>query len=295
MDRSKQDLFAKGLALLQIIWFVAQCIARIAYNLAITEMELTTVALAVLNLGMYFLWWQKPFDIRCPIMVYVKDHKATLLAAGENKAPFPPGSESKSMLLTIFRSIALTVREDIHDNGWLCTLFDVLFNWPLIEPFLELTDTPRGGWHTAAIKLGAKRVSIFYNNYHSGLPEKDYLPTALTTIAGLIFGGTHIAGWYFVFPSPTEQILWRTASIGVTGVPFIICIGRLIVRGYILRRGDANLNGIKRAFEILEYICIILYLVFRLFLFVEGGISLRALPPTADESIKWIENIPHIR
>ena len=70
-DRSKADGFSKTIALGQTLWFVAQCLARRAQHLDLTLIELLTLSLAVLNGLMYFLWWNKPLDIRCPIHVYL--------------------------------------------------------------------------------------------------------------------------------------------------------------------------------------------------------------------------------
>ena len=72
-DRSKADGFSKTIALGQTLWFVAQCLARGAQHLDLTLVELLTLSLAVLNGLMYFLWWNKPLDVRCPIRVYLLD------------------------------------------------------------------------------------------------------------------------------------------------------------------------------------------------------------------------------
>ncbi|KAF9539471.1 hypothetical protein CPC08DRAFT_824553 [Agrocybe pediades] len=69
-DQSKTDGFAKGLALLQMFWFITQCIARFFYkNLVLTQLELATAGLALLSLVMYSLWWNKPFNARVPITI----------------------------------------------------------------------------------------------------------------------------------------------------------------------------------------------------------------------------------
>jgi hypothetical protein len=74
-DRSKADGFSKMIALGQTLWFVAQCIGRGAQHLDLTLVELLTLSLAVLNGVMYFLWWHKPLDVRCPVRVYcIGDH-----------------------------------------------------------------------------------------------------------------------------------------------------------------------------------------------------------------------------
>jgi hypothetical protein len=70
-DRSKGDGLSKALAIGQTSWFVIQCIARHAAGLVLTQLELLTAALAVLNGVMYFLWWDKPLDVRCSEPVYL--------------------------------------------------------------------------------------------------------------------------------------------------------------------------------------------------------------------------------
>ena len=72
-DRSKGDGFSKMIALGQTLWFVAQCLARSAQHLDLTLVELVTLSLAVLNGAMYFLWWHKSLDVRCPVRVYLLD------------------------------------------------------------------------------------------------------------------------------------------------------------------------------------------------------------------------------
>ena len=48
-DRSKADSLAKGIAVLQTTWFIAQCISRKVQGLITTEVELITLAFAALN------------------------------------------------------------------------------------------------------------------------------------------------------------------------------------------------------------------------------------------------------
>ncbi|KAJ7136298.1 hypothetical protein C8R43DRAFT_612612 [Mycena crocata] len=69
MDRSKGDAFSKGVALLQCVWFIAQWIARISQKLPLTELEVATVAFAVVNSLTWLLWWEKPLDVQCTIPI----------------------------------------------------------------------------------------------------------------------------------------------------------------------------------------------------------------------------------
>lgn len=69
-DRSKGDSLSKALIVGQTAWFVAQCLFRWIAGLAITEMELVTLAFAALNGIIYFLWWNKPLDVRYAVQVF---------------------------------------------------------------------------------------------------------------------------------------------------------------------------------------------------------------------------------
>ncbi|KAJ7130531.1 hypothetical protein C8R44DRAFT_906130, partial [Mycena epipterygia] len=49
-DKSKGDALSKGVALLQGLWFVTQCIARVSQRLPVTQLEVATLAFAVVNI-----------------------------------------------------------------------------------------------------------------------------------------------------------------------------------------------------------------------------------------------------
>ncbi|KAJ6582319.1 hypothetical protein B0H19DRAFT_929804 [Mycena capillaripes] len=69
MDKSKGDALSKGVALAQGLWFTTQCIARVQQHLAVTELEVATLAFAVVNIFIWLLWWDKPLDVQRQIVV----------------------------------------------------------------------------------------------------------------------------------------------------------------------------------------------------------------------------------
>ncbi|EAW12093.1 uncharacterized protein ACLA_008530 [Aspergillus clavatus NRRL 1] len=75
-DRSKSDSFTKFFALLQCAWLVIQSIARACAGLPITELELTTLAFIFCALIMYWFWWDKPFDVQTPTILFCPPEKA---------------------------------------------------------------------------------------------------------------------------------------------------------------------------------------------------------------------------
>ncbi|PPQ68549.1 hypothetical protein CVT26_003358 [Gymnopilus dilepis] len=75
-DKSKGDYLSKGVVLLQTSWFIAQCIARGKFGLALTELEIVTLAFAAITMLLYSLWWYKPLDIKIPFPVRLKEPAA---------------------------------------------------------------------------------------------------------------------------------------------------------------------------------------------------------------------------
>lgn len=69
IDKSKGDSLSKALAVGQTGWFIAQRVSRLAASLTISQMEVITVALAALNGVIYFLWWNKPLNVRYPVRI----------------------------------------------------------------------------------------------------------------------------------------------------------------------------------------------------------------------------------
>ena len=70
-DRSKGDGLSKLIFILQSSWFIMQCIARYIQGLDLTQLELTTLAMASLNAITIFLWWKKPLGAQAIVHVYL--------------------------------------------------------------------------------------------------------------------------------------------------------------------------------------------------------------------------------
>jgi hypothetical protein len=47
-DKSKGDALSKGVALIQGLWFMAQCLARVHQHIPVTELEVATLAFSSL-------------------------------------------------------------------------------------------------------------------------------------------------------------------------------------------------------------------------------------------------------
>jgi hypothetical protein len=112
-------------------------------------------------------------------------------------------------------------------------------------------------------------------------------------VAAMVFGVLHLTAWNFIFPTKTEKILWRVASLFCTA-PLFWTPGGLIIMTWVdaLRMSQAASRW-DVLYDIFFFLLTILYIFARLFLMVEIFRTLCFLPPDAYIST-WATNIPHI-
>ncbi|KAG2072142.1 hypothetical protein BDR04DRAFT_1127785 [Suillus decipiens] len=70
-DKGKDNAISKGLIILQVAWFILQLITRAIYHLEITQLEVGTLAFAVLNFLTYAVRWNKPLNVQYPHPAFV--------------------------------------------------------------------------------------------------------------------------------------------------------------------------------------------------------------------------------
>ncbi|KAK4205110.1 hypothetical protein QBC40DRAFT_65911 [Triangularia verruculosa] len=68
-NQEKADTFKKLLVLIQVSWLFIEAIARKAYGLPLSLLELHTVVHVVCAIIMYLLWLKKPLDLRAPYLI----------------------------------------------------------------------------------------------------------------------------------------------------------------------------------------------------------------------------------
>jgi hypothetical protein len=97
------------------------------------------------------------------------------------------------------------------------------------------------------------------------------------------FTACHLIGWNFSFPTWSEQLLWRVASVLCAAIPIFI---------YFLARFTGEEEG-----ELVENVLLLstgAYVLIRTYLFVEVFVSLRAVPADVYRTANWAAYIPHI-
>ncbi|KAF4769277.1 hypothetical protein HAV15_008549 [Penicillium sp. str.  len=68
-DKSKQDTIAKLITCVKVAYLILQCIGRAVLGLAVTTIELSTVAIVGCTLMTSICWLHKPLDVYYPVQI----------------------------------------------------------------------------------------------------------------------------------------------------------------------------------------------------------------------------------
>jgi len=322
-DRSKGDYLSKTIVLFQTIWFVGQCIARGAYGLTLTELEVVTVAFASLTGVTYYLWWDKPLDVCCSIPVH-RLYSCLRKIAGdiekEETGPqiipsptiaaeeIPEKDENVVVNPNPFSTTSIRVdtstpdpaptqmqrfrafrRGACEEYGTLFGLVFVFVGFPLIRFFAAL------GGMMACETLGKKRLRVptLYSSHNDDDPNNGS-STVLVMCVAIVFGAIHCIPWAFHFVTLQERWVWRISAILVSGAPISLATA-IFLDEKIFHRNEAT--GMKLCSNFITFIMIItifLYIIARIILLVLPFVALRAPPPGAYVQLNWVSFLPHI-
>ncbi len=138
---------------------------------------------------------------------------------------------------------------------------------------------------TSTIRPGASHVPSFY----APITKSDVF-----ALFGVIFGGLHCIGWYFKYPTHSEQTLWRATSLAITVIPLIIAS----IDFLLATRDIGSCQKFeRRALLILDLIMTILlfaYVPARLSLIAQALALLRNQPSSALVAVDWTKYVPHL-
>ncbi|KAI9508227.1 hypothetical protein F5148DRAFT_1284313 [Russula earlei] len=280
-DRSKGDFISKSLVILQSGWFVTQIIARALQDLPITELELVTVAFATLNFVMYLLWWDKPLNVQRGVRVYKKRETEEVIDDGDVESTNSVGF-FVALRDALYELPAAILRGPQLGTGFVGDpwIYRVLV-WPVGIPFLIV-----GGYD---MYEDLKRVDTFYPQHWVSGTRKRILAGCIVAAVAVTFGGIHCSGWSFAFPSNTERVLWRVASVSIVAIPIPYTL--LVV---LLLAQPGIKDSLPGMLGILHMILIFAYMLGRLALLVLPFLCLRSLPPAAYHVVHWATFIPHV-
>ncbi|KAG2136379.1 uncharacterized protein EDB93DRAFT_788549 [Suillus bovinus] len=252
--RSKGDALSKGIAILQLGWFVLQLVARYIQQLPVTLLEIDTLAIVSLACIASCLWWKKPKDVRRPCLI-------------RWKIKTPPE------VLTYEKKNSAFSLHNLHD-------YLVVLIYPLRS--LMGTAVIISPWAVRAHRIPS--LGGYADNFRHG--PNHVITLILGCSSAVIYGGLHFLGWHYLFEGHTQQVLWRVASIVIASasVPLLLTFSVVISFDFKEDSWAVKLAVVTAAF---------IYITTRITIIVLIVSSLRSLPPGAYDTVAWTTFIPH--
>ncbi|KIM25422.1 hypothetical protein M408DRAFT_210645 [Serendipita vermifera MAFF 305830] len=253
-DKGKSDGLTKLIILVQTSWFIIQCIARGTQSLPLTELEVVTLAYAMLNFFIYMFWWNKPRNVECPIRVY-----KTLIASHDGEKPKMWWGESGMPLLAEKIWVYAVGFQDSYDH--ISKLSSIPMFWSGKSAHDSVADATLG----PAI-LGAAFGAIHCISWISEFPSRGELIV-----------------WR----------ISCVAMIAVPVFVFALCSTESVSRR-IVGKDPLWLKAIAYVSVISLILSAWLYIAARIATLVIAFTTLRALPSAAYSAVNWTTFIPHI-
>ncbi|KAK7023635.1 hypothetical protein VNI00_016597 [Paramarasmius palmivorus] len=282
--RGESDALGKLIAFVEVVWFALQCISRWAEDLAFAEIEVITLAHAVI-LGVSFrFWWHKPLRVRSPVRVTWVRRDITYQPQRAIKKP-----SLHSRILegpTVIRQYLYDDLQDVRNHrasGFFSCLKNMICGQ--CNPCSGCCLLPR--YLIANFKevlLSTSRVkSIFY----PGLGRTMVRDLWQVYVAAVVFGGVHLIAWKGGFPADIYQDIWRRAALAMVAIPLAILPLNWV------GKGDKRNSVTRMANGSILLLCF-LYAVARLgTVYVAFG-TLKNLPYSARRAVEWTHFIPHM-
>ena len=297
-DRDKVDLLLRVVVACQISWFVVNCIARWAQDLALTTLELSTVSFIFCTFGTEMFWMQKPADVQTPIVIHCDIPISDILRMADGTAREPYNH---------------TPLDFVSRREWTFSL-----SWNFLRNKLRLM-----GIRLRPLARPMPRI-----------PNDNWLEVPTPTIYVLIafdmaYAAIYLSGWNLWFPTHVERILWRTATLGTMASIFLFFIAETfssLLAPYLKRRYDWPQRGATVSkphhwlpgwlHGILQWIrnsspnkdpnyqvplrsalsvstAAHVYCLARAYILLECLLALRRLPASAYETVEWSRYWPH--
>jgi hypothetical protein len=270
-DRSKADKFAKIFACFQIGWLVLQCLGRAAQKLPITPLEIATIGFAIPSLATFMLWFQKPMDIEVPTFIDAPESITEII-------------ERLSPPIYSWRQTPLDFIDTINSPSFTSEIILKTSQWPLRKNYLGPSTRIRN--------------DVFALKY-------TILNQVCVALVWVGYAAVHLSAWAFDFPSHTEQLLWRVASLTMAGSMVVFWITgnrrfyQLVAYMHPWKRAELEKVVLERKKVstiqiLLGAFTFVVYLSARLCLIVQVFMCLRKTPLGAFDTVNWVNFLPHI-
>lgn len=255
-DKSKGDAFAKGSALVQVVWLIIELITRKARGLPSTQLEIVALPFAVCTMFTYCLWFGKPQNAEVPTYIF----PTTDLSVDSHDA-------IKIRKILAWQTSDRFFRETLGG-------YDERYSPSEIIPN-DMFNKEAGIWNW--------QNSVTNTDWDISGEDFGFI------LGAIVLGVCHCVAWNFEFPTLIERTIWRVASAAVTGImPIYYFV--LLLEGQLLnsRRKLRIVFG-----SIIPWTCFGLYIILRLYLIAEAFRDLFYLPSGAFVAT-WSSSIPHV-
>ncbi|KAJ7055856.1 hypothetical protein C8F01DRAFT_447601 [Mycena amicta] len=251
-DKSKADEIVKGIALSHTVWFIVQIGVRVVRGLDISELEVSTLAFAVVNVFLWLLWWDKPQSVRQAIRI---------------GPPTPPSDVSTEGTGTE----RAAQRQSFHSFS------ETFFRGPVQGAYKDYKPRPR------------RSVPVFWSHAtgdfdspssHTHAQSLAQFSSFTGMFVGTLFGALHLLAWSSPFPSAIERILWRVFSLLITVYPVFLALLHFLIGG----SAENVHHHVPRPVQIGG---VALYVVARLALAVLAGTTLREVDAGWLTGVGW--------
>ena len=319
LDKNKAEAVVRCLTLAQTLWFLLSCVGRAAQGLALTTLELSTLAFISSAMGTFFCWFHKPMDVEHPDTIFMSITVADVqrLAGFENdkwkKTPLDFVDRKREWPWNIYWHYGLVFMKKKMKMG-------KLLMGPKQRPIERIADDY---WPEPTLKslpalfcFHVAYAAILMAGWNLDLPT--YTELLLWRIASCIQLGTIVSAWFtmpmqihdVVLPPKLQKMVTYVAKkreqlrghVNLRGgtkerwygtYPFAAQLKNRAERVRTLISDDVNWRASLRLMVVYE-ITWLVYLFARLYIIVEDVASLRAMPPSAFETVNWALYIPHI-
>ncbi|EXJ55963.1 hypothetical protein A1O7_08894 [Cladophialophora yegresii CBS 114405] len=294
-DRNKSDGLARFVTTCQIVWFTLNVITRPTQNLAVTTIEITTIASIVCTLAVNFCWRHKPMDVSTAIVLETDRSMYDILKDAGNLCKEP---------------YRITPLDFVSREEWIATKL-----WSYNVNILRNLHVVRQRPNVRPIQ----HLSSF------GFPKLSRGGSVVCLLMAVAYSAILMIAWNFEFPTPAERLIWRictsltmalTIVVGLVEIalpsprapkdeespnatqiarrPSPKLLERIVNKHFNNSRDkDPALDVPLKSMLLTQPVCAV-YTVCRIYVLLEDLIGLRAMPATVFQNVDWTAYWPHI-
>lgn len=306
-DKSRTNPLFAGMVVIQTIWFLVQCIARLVKGYGITKLELVTLSLVIMNGILLTLWWDKPLDTQHHIQI------DQIHFPSSRPDPIPnqdPEDISARIRWDLRRENQLAKRLKImmrsegsvsnHKENLVvrCAKAAVLAPYYLVVKLCADFGDMWLRFEADTVEEGALEVPMFYApDTSTSLGPTLFI---IANILGSCFAASHLSLWASYFPSVKSRLVWRVCALITTFIPWLYLCGMAILVGlYIFIEIYFN-RWTRITLQLIQGLALLgillgfpTFMAARMALLVEAFICLKSASPSLFLAVPWTNYIPH--